>query len=293
MKLQDLSELLLLAAIWGASFLFMRMAAPAFGPAALIFVRVLVATVCLLPLVLWRGEGRALLTAWWPLLVVGLLNSALPFCLFAWAVLSLSAGFTAVLNATTPLFGALVAYLWLRQPLPAGRVLGLLLGFVGVIALVWDKISFRAGGDGWAVLAVLLATLSYGVAANYTRQKLAHVSPLLVAAGSQLGACLLLIPLALFAWPAQPVPASAWQAALVLGVACTALAYLMYFRLIAHVGPSKAVAVTFLIPVFAVSWGGLFLAEQLSPGMLLGGTIILFGTSLALGLWTLPRLGKT
>lgn len=285
MKAADLAELIVLAALWGASFLFMRVAAPAFGPVALIFVRVAVASACLLPILLWRGEARGLIDNWRPLLLVGLLNSALPFCLFAWATLSLSAGFTSVLNATAPLWGALVAYLWLKTALPLGRVVGLVIGFLGVLVLVWGKVSFKPGGDGWAIGAALLATLSYGIAANYSKQKLAQVSPLLVAGGSQIAACLLLLPLAIWLWPAQPVAAVAWQASVVLGIACTALAYLLFFRLIAHVGPSKAIAVTFLIPLFAILWGGLFLGEVLSTPMLLGGIIILAGTSLALGLW--------
>lgn len=287
MKAADLAELIVLAALWGASFLFMRVAAPAFGPVALIFVRVAVASACLLPILLWRGEARGLIDNWRPLLLVGLLNSALPFCLFAWATLSLSAGFTSVLNATAPLWGALVAYLWLKTALPLGRVMGLVIGFLGVLVLVWGKVSFKPGGDGWAIAAALLATLSYGIAANYSKQKLAQVSPLLVAGGSQIAACLLLLPLAIWLWPAQPVAAVAWQASVVLGIACTALAYLLFFRLIAHVGPSKAIAVTFLIPLFAILWGGLFLGEVLSMPMLLGGGIILAGTSLALGLWQL------
>lgn len=287
MKAADLAELIVLAALWGASFLFMRVAAPAFGPVALIFVRVAVASACLLPILLWRGEARGLIDNWRPLLLVGLLNSALPFCLFAWATLSLSAGFTSVLNATAPLWGALVAYLWLKTALPFSRVLGLTIGFLGVLVLVWGKVSFKPGGDGWAIGAALLATLSYGIAANYSKQKLAQISPLLVAGGSQLAACLLLLPLAIWLWPAQPVAAVAWQASVALGIACTALAYLLFFRLIAHVGPSKAIAVTFLIPLFAILWGGLFLGEVLSTPMLLGGIIILAGTSLALGLWQL------
>lgn len=285
MKAADLAELIVLAALWGASFLFMRVAAPAFGPVALIFVRVAVASACLLPILLWRGEAHGLIDNWRPLLLVGLLNSALPFCLFAWATLSLSAGFTSVLNATAPLWGALVAYLWLKTALPFSRVLGLTIGFLGVLVLVWGKVSFKPGGDGWAIGAALLATLSYGIAANYSKQKLAQISPLLVAGGSQIAACLLLLPLAIWLWPAQPVATVAWQASVVLGIACTALAYLLFFRLIAHVGPSKAIAVTFLIPLFAILWGGLFLGEVLSTPMLLGGIIILAGTSLALGLW--------
>lgn len=285
MKARHLAELLLLAAIWGASFLFMRVAAADFGPVALISVRVGLATACLLPILAWRGESKVLRSHWKPLAVVGLTNSALPFCLFAWAALSLSAGFEAVLNATTPLWTAVVAFGWLGVRLPRERVLGLGIGFAGVVVLVWGKLGLGPGGDMLAVLGVLAAPMSYGVAANYSRQKLAGVSPLAVATGSQLAATLMLAPLAIWLWPAHPVAHGAWLAAVCLAVACTALAYLMYFRLIAHVGPGKAVSVTFLIPMFAIVWGGIFLGETLTPTMAAGGAVILLGTTLAVGLW--------
>jgi drug/metabolite transporter (DMT)-like permease len=292
-KTRDLIELLLLAAMWGASFLFMRVAAPAFGPAALILLRVAIATACLLPVLLARGEGPMLLKAWLPLTVVGLLNSALPFCLFAYAALSLSAGFTAVLNATSPLWGAVVAYVWLKIPLPRWRVIGLLIGFAGVVLLVWGKVSFKPGGDGFAVAAAIGATLAYGIAANYTKEKLAGVTPFAVATGSQLTATIMLLPIAIPLWPAVTPPLSAWGAVVALGIVCTAMAYILYYRLIAHLGASKAIAVTFLIPLFAILWGGIFLGEALTPAMMLGGAVILIGTSLALGLWAPRRLAIT
>jgi drug/metabolite transporter (DMT)-like permease len=289
-KTKDLIELLLLAAMWGASFLFMRVAAPAFGPAALILLRVAIATACLLPILLARGEGPMLLKAWLPLTVVGLLNSALPFCLFAYATLSLSAGFTAVLNATSPLWGAVVAYVWLKMPLPRWRVIGLFIGFAGVVLLVWGKVSFKPGGDGFALVAAIGATFAYGIAANYTKEKLVKVTPFAVATGSQLTATIMLLPIAIPLWPATTPPLGAWGAVAALGIVCTAMAYILYYRLIAHLGASKAIAVTFLIPLFAILWGGMFLGEAFTPSMMLGGAVILFGTSLALGLWAPRRL---
>ena len=284
MRSRDIVELLILAAIWGASFLFMRVAAPAFGPVVLIFLRVLVATIVLVPVLASKGELGQLRRYWRQLLVVGLLNSALPFFCFAYATLSLSAGFTAVLNATSPLWGALVALVWLHIPLPRIRALGLAMGVVGVAILVWGKISFKAGGSGFAVFAALGATLCYGIAANYAKEKLAGVSALSATAGSQLAATLLLAPFVPAFWPAQMPDAGAWGACIALGVACTAIAYLLYFRLIARVGASRAIAVTFLIPLFAIVWGGLFLGEQLTPNMVLGGLVILTGTALSVGL---------
>ncbi|MBV8658351.1 MAG: DMT family transporter [Burkholderiales bacterium] len=290
MRTRDIVELLVLAAFWGASFLFMRVAAPEFGPVALIFLRVLVATVVLIPVVMSKGELAQVRARWLPLLVVGMLNSALPFTFFAFATLSLTAGFTSVLNATAPLWSAVVAFVWLHAVLPRTRVFGLVLGFVGVAILVWGKIGFKDGGSGLAVVAALGATFCYGIAANFTKEKLAGVSALSITAGSQLAASLVLAPLAYWFWPAHTPSPNAWVACLALGVICTAVAYLLYFRLIAHVGASRAIAVTFLIPLFAILWGGVFLGEQLTINMIVGGLVILAGTALSLGLISLGRL---
>lgn len=284
MRTRDVVELVVLAAIWGASFLFMRMAAPELGPVALMALRVGIAALCLVAALLLRGgfallRGRAL-----HLLVVGAINSAIPFCLLAYATLSLTAGLASILNATSPLWGGLVAHLWLKDRLNRPRTVGLLVGFAGVAFLMWGRASFKPGGAGLAVVAGLAATLSYGVAASYTRRFLRGVDPLALAAGSQVGATLLLLPAALLLWPEQPVSGRAWGAVVALGIACTAVAYVLYFRLIASVGPARAIAVTFLIPPFALAWGALFLAEAITLHTLLGSAVVLVGTALATGL---------
>jgi drug/metabolite transporter (DMT)-like permease len=289
MKGRDRLELALLAALWGGSFLFMRLAAPAFGASALAAVRVAVASAVLLPLLLltqpgWREGSRG---RWGALVVVGLLNSALPFVCYSFAAQSISAGLASIFNATTPLWGALVAWIWFRERLDAQRLMGLALGFAGVLGLAWDKASFKAGAQdtGLAVLACLAATLMYGVAANATRRWLTGVPALALATGRQLVATLALALPAALAWPAQPASATAWGAALALGVLSTGIAYVMYFRLIAQVGPANATTVTYLVPLFAMLWGGLVLHEAVTPSMLGGGVVILLGTSLATGWW--------
>ena len=203
MKPRDVTDLLLLAALWGGSFPFMRVAVPEFGPLALIAVRVAVAALLLLPLWLLRRPGRAWAPRAWALLWVGIFNSALPFTLFAYATLTVTAGFAAILNATAPLWGAVIAHYWLRERLTPWRVLGLALGLAGVALLVWGKTSFAADGSGWAIMAAVAATLSYGWAACYARRALAGVDVLTVATGSQFGAALVLAPLAWWAWPAS------------------------------------------------------------------------------------------
>jgi len=285
MKSSNLFELVLLGAVWGASFLFMRMAAPAFGPIALIAVRVGVAALVLLPIALALGARRELQAHARALIWLGLVNSALPFVLFAYSTLSLNAGLASVLNATAPMWTAFIAWAAWGERLAAQRVAGLALGFVGVLWLAWDRMGAGdPGAAGLAVTAALLATACYGYAANYTRHRLSGVAPLSVAAGSQLGASLVLAPWALWTWPAADISARDWGAALALALVCTALAYLLYFRLIRRAGAIAAVSVTFIIPLAGVAWGVVFLGEQVGPGMLAGGVVILAGTALSLGL---------
>jgi drug/metabolite transporter (DMT)-like permease len=286
MKQRDLSELILLAAIWGASFLFMRLGAAAFGPVSLAAVRVLGATLFLVPVLAARGEWPALRRHWRPIFLVGLTNSAIPFLCFSYAALAISAGLSSIFNATTPLWGALFAWLWLKDSLNRWRVLGLALGFAGVLGLAWDRASFKPGADatGWAVLACLGATLLYGWSANFTKKRLGGVPPMALATGSQLSSALALALPGLWWHPAQVPPAGAWGAALGLAVLCTGVAYVLYFRLIARIGPANAMSVTFLVPAFAVLWGALFLHETVSLAMALGCAVILLGTALATGL---------
>jgi drug/metabolite transporter (DMT)-like permease len=295
MRRPDIAELVLLAALWGASFLFMRLGAADFGPAALVFLRVAGASALLLPLVVWRGEGAALALHWRAIGVVGLVNSALPFAFFMVAALVLDAGLMAIFNATAPLWGALIAWGWLGDRPTAARALGLATGFAGVAGLGLEHASFKPGEHGvspaLAIAACLAATLLYGFAANYTKRRLAGVPPLAVAAGSQSAAALVALPAALWWWPATTPGVAAWAAAAALAFACTGFAYLLYFRLIAHVGPANAIAVTFLIPAFGVLWGTLFLGERVTAAMLLGCAVVLLGTALATGL--LPRTRRS
>jgi drug/metabolite transporter (DMT)-like permease len=289
LKSSDLSELFMLAALWGASFLFMRMGAAEFGPVALAAVRVVGATLFLLPLLRARGQLGALREQWRPLMIVGILNSALPFLCYSYAALSISAGLSSIFNAATPLFGAVIAWWWLHDKLTPSRIAGLAIGFAGVLWLAWDKASFKPGGSGWAIVACLAATLCYGISASYTKKKLTGVPPLAVATGSQLSASLALLPLAVVWWPSTMPSQTAWIAAGLLAVACTGIAYVLYFRLIAHVGPANAIAVTFLIPVFAVLWGWMFLGEGVTLPMVVGCGVILLGTGLTTGVLKLPQ----
>ena len=292
MRAADVGELLALAALWGGSFLFMRMGAAEFGPVALAAVRVAGAALFLLPLLALRGQLAELRRHWRMIFVVGLTNSALPFLCFSYAALSITAGLAAIFNAASPLFAALIAGLWLRDRLTPARIAGLAIGFAGVLGLAWDQASFKPGGTGWATLACVAAAVCYGASANLTKKRLADVAPLAVAAGSQLAAALALALPALLWWPPTLPSARAWTAVALLAVLCTGIAYVMYFRLIAHVGPANAIAVTFLIPAFAVLWGWLLLDERVGAAMLAGCAVILFGTALATGLLKWPSMRR-
>ncbi len=288
MRPRDLLDLLILAALWGGSYLFMRISGPEFGPVALVQVRVSLAAVVLLVLLAFRGGVATLRQRTGHLVAVGVLNSALPFCLLTFGTLFVTGGFAAIVNATTPMWTAIVGWLWLRDRIRPMQAIGLLLGFAGVAVLLWGRVDLRPGGSHWqvtvAVAALLLAAAAYGIAAVYVKRHLTGVPSLSVAAGSQIGASLALLPFALFAWPAQQPSTGAWAGVVALAVACTALAYVLYFRLLARIGAVRSAAVTFLVPVFANAWGAAFLGETITLQMLVGGAVILTGTALALGL---------
>lgn len=279
---------MLLAAIWGASFLFTRLSVGEFGALPTAGVRVAIAALFLLPLLVARGQVQALRAHWKKIFFLGLLNSGIPFALYAYALLSISTGLSSLLNATVPLFGALVAWLWLKDRPHGMKIVGLLIGFVGVAMLASGKASFKPNASGlvtgWAVLACLGACLCYGLAASFTKRYLSGQPSLVIATGSQVGATLGLAMPTFLLWPGQPPGLTAWLALLAVGVLCTGVAYVLYFRLIDKVGAAGALTVTFLIPVFAVVYGVLFLGESVTAWMLICGAVILFGTALSMGL---------
>jgi drug/metabolite transporter (DMT)-like permease len=265
-------ELLMLGAIWGGSFLFMRVAAPTFGPFALVEVRIVLGALILLPF-LW--QARALLDAKRiaQFAIVGALNSAIPFSLFAWGAERAPAGIGAIANSLTVLFTALVALLVYRERIGLRRALAMLVGFVGVVVLMSGKV---AGSDVFAAaLAGTAASACYGFAANFTKRWFADVPPLAAVAGTLGCAAILLAPFALATWPAQSPPQAAWGSAIALGVLCTGIAYAFFFRLIQRVGAARATTCTYLVPLFGVFWGWTLLAETPTATMLIAGVMIL------------------
>jgi drug/metabolite transporter (DMT)-like permease len=294
MPVASIVDFAMLAAIWGCSFLFMRYAITDFGVVAAAAMRVAIAAAFLVPLMLWRGLGPQFVRHWKAVCLIGVLNSGLPFLLFAFSLLSITTGLSAILNATVPLFGAVVAWVWLKDRPTSSRVLGLVIGFAGVAMLAWDKASFKPNASGiapaWAVLACLVATVCYGIAASASKRYCSGIPALVNATGSQLGATLALSLPALWFAPTQMPGRQSWLAVIVAGVMCTGVAYILYFRLIEQAGPSRALAVTFVVPVFAVVYGAIFLGEQVTPWMLVCGVVIVCGTALSTGLLKLPAL---
>jgi len=283
MKPLQMVELVVLAALWGASFLFMRMGAPEFGPVALIELRTAIAAVFLLPVVLWFKKTSQMTSNAGLLFSVGFVGTAIPFCLLSYATLYVTAGYASILNATAPIFTALIAWLWVNDRLGFSAMVGLLIGFTGVFILVFDKQGGTTEINLWPVFAGLCATFCYGLGANFTKQKLNHIDPLVIACGSQTGAALGLLPFSIWLWPVDMPNLEAWISVTILGIACTGIAFILYFRLIAHVGVNKAISVTYLIPLFGVIWGMLFLDEALSLFMVAGGATILMGVALTTG----------
>jgi drug/metabolite transporter (DMT)-like permease len=289
MKIKDVGMLITLAAFWGASFLFIRVAAPVLGPFVTVQLRVSIAALALMGYA-WATRRPLHLRGYWkPFLIMGLLNGAIPFSLFAVALIHLNASFESILNATAAFFTALVAAVWLKERFTLRKAVGIGLGILGVAVLVgWNPVPFNLT-TALAVLATLGATLSYGLAAVYAKTHAFGISSFDWAVGQQLGASIWLLPFSLFTLPAAKAPSLGVIGA-VLGVAlmCTAAAYLLYFALIQNIGPTRALSVTLLIPAFGIAWGALFLGEPISLNMLVGLVIILMGMVLVLQL-PLPR----
>lgn len=276
-------ELITLAAVWGASFLFMRVATPELGAIPLIALRVGIATIVLLPTMLSASARSQFKAKIAHLLVVGLTNSAIPFCLLAYSTLSVNAGLDSVLNATTPLWAALIASIGFGVSMGRQQIVGMLLGFLGVVILVSDLVVMGTPGVPIAIGAALVATLFYGFSVHYSKRYLAGVKPFVVAFGSQFFASILLVPLASLLWPARSISTTTWGCVAALGIVCTGFAYVLYFRLVENVGAAYAASVTFLIPVFGIVWGACFLGETVTPIMFAGGAIVLLGTAITIG----------
>lgn len=288
MRAKDLGMLFLLAALWGASFLFIRIAVPTVGPIVLAFLRVSLAALGLLIYARASRHDIALLGRWRIFLLIGLANGAIPYVLIATAELHLTAALAAILNATTPLFAALLGVTWLGERLTLRTASGLLCGFGGVAVLVgWSPLA-PDRALSVAILASLLAALSYAVAGIIAKRVSVGVPVLSMALGQQLGAAMLLLPLVVPIVATTPatlrLSPPIVSAIVALALLCTSVGYLLYFALIANVGPTRTLGVTFLVPPFGLLWGTLFLREAIRPGTAIGLALILLSVLLTSGL---------
>jgi drug/metabolite transporter (DMT)-like permease len=271
-------ELVVLGAIWGASFLFMRVSASDFGAFALVEIRLALGALILLPFT-WQARALLARAGWWRLAGIGAINSAMPFALFAWGAQRAPAGIGAITNSMAVPFTALVAFLLFRERISVLRSVGLCAGFAGVAVLASGNV---AGASVWpAVLAGTLAALLYGLSANLIRCSLHGIPASAVAGATLLCASALMLPLAVATWPGAPIGVASWISALLLGVMCTGAAFVLYYRLIHRIGAPRASTVTYLIPLFGVIWAWLLLGEALSTSMAVAAALILSGVALS------------
>jgi len=285
MRARDVGELLLLSVLWGAAYLFMRAAVPAFGPGPMIALRLAIAAAVLMPLLAWRAGLGQLSVHPIALLVQAVPLTALPFLLLGFAAQHVTAGLLAVLNATAPLFAALLGHFVFHEPLGRWRIAGLVVGFGGVALLTAGGVSLRSAQGVFAVAAALLASLLWAVGANFTRRRLGGIDNLALTVGSMALGALSLAPLAAATWPAVPPSPRAWVEVSFLGVASSALGFLLFYRLLRRIGPVRAISVTFLNPVVAFIAGAFYLGEALTWQTVGSAAVVLVGTALALGLW--------
>src|SRR5215217_1312663 len=284
MRPRDFAGLTLLGAVWGAAFLFIRVAVPALGPFLLVGLRVGLAAVTLLVYVLIAGRVPKIRSRWRSFLILGFFNAAVPFSLISTAEINLTASLAAILNSTTVMFTAVVAAVWMGDALTARKVVGVVLGIVGVTVLVgWDPIVMN-----WFVVlsvgAMLAASLAYALGSVYAKRTFAGSPPLAIAIGQLTAAATLMLPLAAVSVPDERPSTIVVLSILGLALPSTALAYMLYFRLIENVGPTSTSTVTLLVPLFGLLFGVVLLDEPVGLGTLAGLVLILSSVTLITGL---------
>lgn len=275
--------------------MFTRLSVHEFGPIPLTAVRSAIAAATLLPVLFISGNWPVFQRCWPHLAVVGLISTALPFSCITITTLHTSAGFAAILNSLTPIFSAAIAWFWIKEYLNIPAIIGIGLGFAGVVIMVTDTQTITSDYVLLPIFTGIAAATFYGLTGNYSRRFLTGISPIAIAAGCQFFAALALFPVAFVLWPEAAITPAGWMSAVVLGIVCTGMAFLLYFHLLANVGVAKTVIVTYLIPVFAMLWGFLFLGEGVTGKMLGGAFFILTGITLTSGILRRRReiLGRT
>src|SRR6266508_1131444 len=283
MQLRNLGVLLLLGAVWGASFLFIKLGVQAMAPEVLVALRLIIASIVLIGVLYARGlRLPANLRVWGDFLFLGVVGLIFPYLLITWSEQSIPSGMAAILNATTPLFSVLLTYIWTREEQLSGlRLLGVAIGFVGVVIAVGIADLDLSRADTRAQLAVLLAAACYGVAGIYGRRAFRDMPALVPATGQMLAGAIIITPLAL-----------ALRGVVALAVFGTAFAYILLYWLMARMGATRTSMVTYLLPPFALVYGALFLHKVIELNALLGLVLVGFGILLANGVLRVPVIGK-
>ena len=280
MKPSDIFRLIVLAAIWGGSFIFMRVLAPVLGPVITADLRVLIAGLALILYFRVIGFDLEWKTNWKHYLIIGVINSGIPFLLYAFAALHIPASYSVILNSTSPMFGVIFSAIWLSEKLTLKKVFGIILGVIGVsfvakVGTVATDVFFFL-----SIAACLTAAICYALAGVYIKRFVKTAKPMGIAGACQLLAGLVLLPFVFFSPLRGEITTSVIFNVLGLALVCSAIAYLIYYKLMADVGPTKALTVTFLMPAFGMLWGYIFLSETITIPMILGCGLIILGTSL-------------
>ncbi len=292
MSTADLLRLFSLAAIWGGSYAFMRTVAPVFGGIGTMWLRISIAGVVLLAYALATREDLQFAKWWKQYLFIGMLNSALPFALIAFAMKTLPVGYGAILNALSPFFAALFASFMLDEKLTAARLFGMTLGLAGVGVIINLGPIPLTAETLTAAAASIAATCLYGFIIVYTKKFTRGVPNMGIAVGTLVLPAIVVAPLGLMYVPPVMPAANVLLALCGLAILCSSIAYLLYYRLIRDVGPTRAISATFLIPVFGATWGVLFFDETMNASMIGGGIIVLIGVALVLGVLPMRRQPK-
>lgn len=289
MNKRSIVEIFILAALWGGSFICVRIAVPQFGATALIFTRVFIATLVLIPFALQANSLRQIRTAVLPILLMSFFMVAAPYTLFAYASYSLEVGVMVVINATSPIWTILISSKLNHYRITKSQCIGLIISLLGVCIIVWDKLGVKNDGASafLAICACIVAAFCYGIGSSVGKHFLHGVSSFTITYGSMVFASILLLGPAVWNMPTTMPNLNSWIAAFILGSACTAVASLLFFRLTKEIGAERAITVTYLQPIFGAVWGALILHEFTSVSIILSGIIVLLATALSTKLWEL------
>jgi drug/metabolite transporter (DMT)-like permease len=280
---REWAVLLILAVIWGGAFMFIGVAVRHVEPLTYVWLRLTIAAAAMFLFLKLRGEALNLpREVWGSILLLALLNNALPFTLFGWGQTHIASGLASILNATTPIWGVLVAHFFTQdERMTPRKIIGVLLGFAGVATMIGPMLLANVGTDALAQLACIAASLSYAFAAVWARRfRRMGIAPMSVTTGQLTAGALMMLPLALLVdqpWTRPMPPLTAWGAIVALALLCTAFGYVLYFRLIETAGATNALLVTLLVPPFAIFFGTLFLGEVLAPQDFIGLALIALG----------------